>query len=122
MFRKKPVSKGTQATTCPTHQQLNSQPQEDFTHPRICLIDVATDVHENLAHHYHCKSGSLGALVEVDNTDPNRYTPCLLNYELPPDLHEYDIVIIDLQDPHNTRYDPSATPTNDQQRPFNGTM
>ncbi len=111
MFRKRRVSKSSndeQAAHRANTPRTTSQPKDPFPHPRICLIDVASHVHENLAGHFHCATGSLGPLVEVNNDRPGHYTPCLLNCVIPPNLHEYDIVVIDLQTPTTTQYDPSA--------------
>lgn len=51
-----------------------------------------------------CYKGSIGSLVDVEN--PSEYSEhlCLPNHEFPPNLHEYDIVIVDLQGPSRVAY------------------
>jgi len=73
--------------------------------PRICLIDVAEDIIAKLRQRgLNCCSGTLGPLVEVNNTSPHSARQCLPNCEFPPNLHEYDIVIVDLQQPRTVPY------------------
>ena len=73
--------------------------------PRICLIDVAKDITDNLTSRgFNCYSGTLGPIVEVNNTSPRSARQCLPNYDFPPNLHEYDIIIVDLQCPTKVPY------------------
>ena len=65
--------------------------------PRICLIDVDHNIVTTLkAEGFNCYEGTLGPLIEVNNTDRHSFRECLLHYNFPLNLHEYDIVIIDL--------------------------
>ena len=74
-------------------------------HPRICLIDVADDVTNHLIRRgFNCYSGTLGPLVEVNNSSPRSTKQCLLNFDFPQNLHEYDIMIVDLQRPKKVPY------------------
>lgn len=98
-----PKRRPTNRATTP---QSTSPTEPTFLHPRICLFDVSSDVHNSLSSRFHCTAGSLGALVEVNNDKPDHYTPCLLNHNIPSNLHEYDIVVIDLQNPRTIPYDP----------------
>lgn len=73
--------------------------------PRICLIDVDESIAGTLTRKgFNCYSGTLGSLVEVNNQSPGSVRQCLLNYSFPPNLHEYDIMIIDLQEPRKVPY------------------
>jgi len=51
-------------------------------------------------------SGTLGPLVQVPNRKQHSWHQCLPNDVFPPNLHEYDIVIIDLQNPKVVPYVP----------------
>ena len=74
-------------------------------HPRICLIDVSENVSNHLIRMgFNCYSGTLGPLVEVNNTSQRSKKQCSLNFHFPPNLHEYDITIVDLQSPTRIPY------------------
>jgi len=78
-------------------------PQQE--RPRICLIDVNEEIAEALiSRGYNCYKGTLGPLVEVPNTSLGSSHECLLNFDFPPNLHEYDIVVVDLQNPTKCQY------------------
>jgi len=73
--------------------------------PKICAIDLEEEVVEALrATGLYCFSGTLGSLVEVPNLGRRDSHPCLLNSSFPPNLHEYDIVIVDLKDRESIKY------------------
>lgn len=74
--------------------------------PRVCLIDVGDDIFQALSDSgVCCYSGTLGPIVETPNTSPRQSCKCLPNCDFPPpNLHEYDIVIVDLQNPKNVVY------------------
>ncbi len=73
--------------------------------PRICLIDVPLECAEGLkARGFNCYSGTLGPQVEVPNEKRNDSVYCLPNFDFPPNLHEYDIVVIDLQVDNTVAY------------------
>jgi len=75
--------------------------------PRICLIDVDIELAEILdARGLNCYRGTLGPIVDTPNTSQHSYHQCLPNLDFPPNLHEYDIVVIDLQTPRRTPYIP----------------
>ncbi|MCM1565781.1 MAG: hypothetical protein NC238_07485 [Dehalobacter sp.] len=67
--------------------------------PMICLIDTDNTVKSDLT---RCgltiSSGTLGTPVIVPNEKEFRYRCCLPNYQIPSNLHEYDIVIVDVRD------------------------
>lgn len=75
--------------------------------PRVCLIDVEVQIAETLkSRGLNCYQGTLGAVVDVPNTPQHSVHQCLLNHDFPPNMHEYDIVVVDLQSPRSTSYDP----------------
>jgi len=62
------------------------------------MIDLEPDCVAGLeAAGLNCYSGTLGPIVQVPNTTRNNRHLLRLNYDFPPNLHEYDIVVIDLQ-------------------------
>lgn len=78
-----------------TNKSLSMQTKEK---PIICAIDLEQEIIEALqAKGLHCFSGTLGSEVKVPNLRKGDEHPCLPNYNLPPNLHEYDIVVVDLQ-------------------------
>ncbi|MGF1567634.1 MAG: hypothetical protein ACFCVD_06135 [Nodosilinea sp.] len=78
-----------------TDQSLSIQIKEK---PKICAIDLEQEIVAALrAKGLHCYAGTLGSQVEVPNSGKRDTHPCLLNFDFPPNLHEYDIVIADLQ-------------------------
>jgi hypothetical protein len=73
--------------------------------PKICAIDLEQEIIEALrAKGLHCYSGTLGSPVKVPNSGMRNTHPCLLNWNFPPNLHEYDIVIVDLQEQEPIEY------------------
>jgi len=67
--------------------------------PKICAIDLKQEIVEALrAKGLHCFSGTLGSQIKVPNSSRYNKHQCLLNFNFPPNLHEYDIVIVDLQE------------------------
>ncbi|KST62373.1 hypothetical protein [Mastigocoleus testarum] len=76
--------------------------------PKICAIDLAPEIIEALQKRgLQCFSGTLGSQIEVPNSDYYTSHPCLLNCDFPDNLHEYDIVIVDLQEQEPIKYDES---------------
>ncbi|MEG4420307.1 hypothetical protein QUA70_17210 [Microcoleus sp. LAD1_D5] len=81
---------------------LSSQSKEK---PQICAIDLDREIVEALGSKgLHCFSGTLGSQVKVPNYDRYKSHECLLNFDFPPNLHEYDIIIVDLQDREPIEY------------------
>lgn len=73
--------------------------------PRICLVDLKTGYAQALqSRGFNCYAGTLGPLVKVPNDSPGLSHPCLLNNNFPVNLHEYDIVIVDLQNSETSPY------------------
>lgn len=65
--------------------------------PRICCLDLSEDITQALqktgANIY---IGTLGSKVKLANTGRGGNHQLLLNFDFPKNLHEYDIIIIDL--------------------------
>lgn len=77
-------------------------------HPRICLIDVGSEIVESLkSRRFNCTTGTLGQLVEVPNEFRGEEHACLLNFHFPANLHEFDIIIVDIQNETTCPYNES---------------
>jgi hypothetical protein len=66
--------------------------------PGICAIDLDLDIIEAIhSKGLHCFPGTLGSQVKIPNSNRSHQHFCLLHYVFPANIHEYDIVIIDLK-------------------------
>lgn len=67
--------------------------------PQICAIDLDREIVETLqSKGLHCFNGTLGSQVEFPLQQVGKvFYPCKLNWSFPENFHEYDIVIVDLQ-------------------------
>jgi len=81
---------------------------QDFQQvPKILLIDFdETDISLLTSKGLNCTSGTLGTQVEVPKKSRNDEHICLLNYDLPPNLHEFNIILVNLQNVKTIPYDP----------------
>ena len=78
-----------------TDKSSNIQSKEK---PKICAINLDSDIVEALqAKGLNCFAGTLGFPVKVPNLNRGDRHPCLPCNIFPPNLHEYDIIIVDLQ-------------------------
>ena len=70
---------------------------EIIERPRICCIDLQEETIFALkASGANVYEGTLGSKIKVPNTTRNENHPLLLNFDFPSNLHEFDIIIIDL--------------------------
>ena len=77
--------------------------------PRICLIDIDSDAKDALTSDgLNCVNGSLGSLIKLPNHKYSDKCFCRLDDAIPQNLHEYDIVIIDLKDREPIQYDAAS--------------
>jgi hypothetical protein len=75
--------------------------------PRICCIDLSADIINTLKKtNANINIGTLGAKIKVPNNSTRSKHQILLNYNFPKNLHEYDIVIIDLGNFETKEYKP----------------
>lgn len=87
-------------------KKTGTEVQAFYDRPRVCSIDLSEECIEALkSHKYECYLGTLGPIVEVPNMRRDSNHLCLPNCEFPQNLHEYDIVIIDLQNKTTVQYD-----------------
>lgn len=65
--------------------------------PRVFCVDIEKDVVNTLkSAGFNIYSGTLGSKIEVPNTKRYDYHEVLLHFNYPQNLHEYDIIILDL--------------------------
>ncbi len=75
--------------------------------PRICCLDLNEDTLSALSKTgANIYNGTLGSKIKVPNTTRSDEHQLLLNYHFPPNLHEYDIIIIDLDNSKTIDYKP----------------
>jgi hypothetical protein len=80
-------------------------PVEKKEKPQICAIDLDQEIVEALqAKNLHCFNGTLGSSIKVPQYINKSYHPCQENSDFPPNLHEYDIVIVDLEEREPIEY------------------
>lgn len=88
----KPVTKDetVQIIVPPTQVTLNPT-------PKVCLVDMESSVNELLKKRlYDCTPGTLGAYVDAPKSRSGMQNFIVPLTSLPPNLHEYDVVVIDL--------------------------
>ncbi|MFV9483152.1 hypothetical protein ACNI3T_04900 [Christiangramia sp. ASW11-125] len=71
--------------------------------PQILTLNLKKEVYQKLSEKYSVYEGSIGKIIDTKNTKyDHKY--CLLNRDFPPNLHEFDIVIIDFSNKEITEY------------------
>ena len=86
-----------------------SKIEEVVDYPKIFCIDLDESVVNGLKDQkFNVSTGTLGTAINVPNEDSysKRTHRCNLNYYIPPDLHEYQIVVLNLHKPERGEYDP----------------
>jgi len=65
--------------------------------PAICLFDIQADVSDLLIEkHYNVELATLGSPIGVANRSRGDVKHVSLNYDYPENLHEFDVVVLDL--------------------------
>lgn len=73
--------------------------------PKICAIDIDKEIVEAIkAKGLHCFSCTLGSQIKVPNLNWQDTHYCLVNKSFPDNLHEYDIVLVDLKEREPVEY------------------
>ena len=83
------------------HESSNTdgQPFPLMTKPLICLIDIDEKITESIrSHGFNITSASFGQPINIPNARLRDEHLCILQYDLPRNLHEYDIFIIDMEE------------------------
>jgi hypothetical protein len=94
-------------------KDVSAQEQEEISQPFqerpwVCLIDTDTNVGDALiSAGLNCTVGSLGPCIALPNRALHDSVVCRLNNNLPENLHEYDIIIIDMEDKKLAEFDPA---------------
>jgi hypothetical protein len=81
-------------------QQIQLKDKILFEKPQICFIDIENKIKDNLMERgFNIQSGTLGKGVIVPNTNDylEKGYKCRANYSFPENLHEFDIIVLDLE-------------------------
>lgn len=62
---------------------------------KICCFDISRDIIDYLSENFEVYDGSLGKKVEI-KYGYNGVQYLLANYDIPDNLHEYDVIIDDM--------------------------
>ncbi|WP_319578029.1 hypothetical protein [uncultured Methanospirillum sp.] len=80
-------------------------PQVTHETPRIFFLNFDGSIIQSFKKmNFNCSGGSLGTPVKI-NRKYSEDVICYLNYEISKDIHEYDIVIINVEDKKSIEYD-----------------
>ncbi len=75
--------------------------------PRICCVDIQKEIIDSLVKEgYNIYSATLGNRIQVPNKNRHDNHQVLLNFDFPNNIHEYDIILIDLDNSRQIGYDP----------------
>lgn len=103
MFKKKPKELANKSTG-----QVDSKNDiEPYKQPMVFLFDVEKTVVEKLKElRFNSFEGSFGSIIKVNNRN-NEEKFLKLNHNYPANLHEFDIVLLDLTKNKSENYEPS---------------
>ena len=88
-------------------QSVCSSELEPYKQPMVFLFDVEYTVFETLKKlRFNSFNGSFGSIVKVNNKKHEKKF-LKLNYDYPANLHEFDIVMLDMTKNKTENYDPS---------------
>jgi hypothetical protein len=75
--------------------------------PKICCIDIEeSDIKELEKSGFNIQSGTLGTKINIPNKKKGESHNVLPNYDIPKNLHEFDITIVDLGNDKTIDYQP----------------
>lgn len=85
--------------------EVNEETQRPHKHPMICLFDFEEEVEKELDKlRFNYVTASFGATVKVHNSSHEQ--KCMnLNHDYPNNLHEFDIVMLDMTNEKSEDYD-----------------
>lgn len=90
-----------------TKQVISQDDLEPYKQPMVFLFDFEDEVVEKLKDlRINYYEGSFGATVKVNNKNHEEKF-LKLNHDYPANLHEFDVVLLDLTNNHSENYDPS---------------
>lgn len=100
IFNKKTSEPSVEEKQC---EDMNIVPTNE--RPRVCCIDIEDEAQKGLKDKgFNIYSGSLGNKISIPNSRRNDKHQVLLNFDFPANLHEFDIIIIDLNYCKNVTY------------------
>lgn len=103
MFEKKPK----EPANIDTKQVASKNDLEPYKQPMVFLFDVEEPVVEKLKElRFNSFEGSFGSTIKVNNRNHEEKF-LKLNHDYPANLHEFDIVVMDLTINKSENYDPS---------------
>jgi hypothetical protein len=106
IFGNKKNVESRQQNVNPIESKETIETVETMERPRICCIDIKEEYLELLSKNgFNTYNGSLGSKVRVPNTYNKNNHLLLLNYDFPQNLHEFDILLIDLEGFKTIDYD-----------------
>src|SRR5688572_5992727 len=84
-------------------------PEARTERPRICTIDVDETICKSLeSHGYNLFAGTFGNIIRVPNKKRYDQVVISLDYDVPENLHEFDLLILDLTNEKTTDYQPKS--------------
>lgn len=86
-------------------QKMSDPIVEPVPVPRVMLLDIDAKVKTTLDNlGIETFLGSLGKQVKIPNTTPGKGFCCLPNHVFPPNIHEFEIIVADLQNTATEEY------------------
>lgn len=86
-------------------EEISTLTKEPYKHPMICLFDIEKDVEDELDKlNFNYVNASFGSTVKVSNAKHEEKL-MKLNHECPNNLHEFDVVMIDMTSPKLEGFD-----------------
>ncbi len=77
--------------------------------PQVCLVDLPDGVSDLLKKkRYSCTDASTGSLINVPKDRRDATHLLQPDYSIPKNIHEYDIVVLDMGSPKSTNYESSG--------------
>jgi hypothetical protein len=90
-----------------SEKSLQEEPNAINERPRICCIDIDDSSINILGKNgFNIYAGTLGKKINVPNTTRKENHQLLLNFDFPSNLHEFDIIIMDLESDAKIPYNP----------------
>jgi len=88
-------------------EEISKPAKEPHKHPMICLFDIEKDVEDELKKlNFNYINASFGSTVKVSNKR-NEEKLMKLNHEYPSNLHEFDVVMMDMTNSKSEDFDAS---------------
>lgn len=90
-----------------SEKSLQEEPNAINERPRICCIDIdGSSINILEKKGFNIYAGTLGKKINVPNSTRKENHQLLLNFDFPSNLHEFDIIIMDLESDAKIPYSP----------------